>query len=210
MSKCSNIYVCYGCRTVAVLSVLKHSQSATYRHVHHCSAETCCRHLQGNYTNLVGVTLGLIYASTLQRRHTSMLEAMIYTGGDSNLDSDEAEYAWLSLDSLKPFREGDSLTAEDEAHVSDPTLTACIAAAERAVKAAADRSAAAAADAEQEGEDDDGAESLSDSDGGEVSCHPGQIWCSLGYLCSPLCQGSLHTLLHMLGTGMLQLSMHNA
>lgn len=90
------------------------------------------------------------------------------TGDDSKLDSDEAEYAWLSLDSLKPFREGDSLTAEDETHVSDPTLTACIAAAERAVKAAADR-AAAADDAEPEGEEEDGAESLSDSDGGEPS-----------------------------------------
>ena len=85
-------------------------------------------------------------------------------GGDSKSDSDEAEYAWLSLDSLKPFREGDSLTAEDENHVSDPTLTACIAAAERTVKAAAHRSAAA--EAEPQGEDDDGAESLSDSDGG--------------------------------------------
>lgn len=96
-------------------------------------------------------------------------ESQFCTGGDSKLDSDEAEYAWLSLDSLKPFREGDSLTAEDESYVSDPTLTACIAAAERAVKAAADRSAAAAADGEQEGEEDDGAESMSDSDGGGPS-----------------------------------------
>ncbi|KAL3149213.1 hypothetical protein ABBQ32_002039 [Trebouxia sp. C0010 RCD-2024] len=92
-------------------------------------------------------------------------QAIDHIGDDSKLDSDEAEYAWLSLDSLKPFREGDSLTAEDETHVSDPTLTACIAAAERAVKAAADR-AAAADDAEPEGEEEDGAESLSDSDGG--------------------------------------------
>lgn len=96
------------------------------------------------------------------------MQKVIFCTGESRLDSDEAEYAWLSLDSLKPFREGDSLTAEDENHVSDPTLTACIAAAERAVKAAADRPAAAAADAEQEGEDDDGVESLSDSDGGEA------------------------------------------
>lgn len=87
-------------------------------------------------------------------------------GGDSKSDSDEAEYAWLSLDSLKPFREGDSLTAEDENHISDPTLTACIASAERTVKAAAHRSAAA--EAEAQGEDDDGAESLSDSDGGNA------------------------------------------
>lgn len=97
-----------------------------------------------------------------------MQKVIFCTGDESRLDSDEAEYAWLSLDSLKPFREGDSLTAEDENHVSDPTLTACIAAAERAVKSAADRPAAPAAAAEQEGEDDDGAESQSDSDGGEA------------------------------------------
>ena len=96
------------------------------------------------------------------------VEAVCVTGADSKVDADEAEYAWLSLDSLKPFREGDSLVAKDESHVSDPTLTACIAAAERAVKSAADRAAAAAEDAEQDGEDDDGAESLSDSDGGEL------------------------------------------
>lgn len=95
-----------------------------------------------------------------------MLSVTLYTGDDSKLDSDEAEYAWLSLDSLKPFREGDSLTGEDETHISDPTLTACIAAAERAVKVAADK-AAAAGDAEPEGEDEDGAESMSDSEGGE-------------------------------------------
>ena len=83
------------------------------------------------------------------------------------VDKEEPEYAWLTLDSLKPFREGDSLTAEDENHVSDPTLTACIAAAEQVVKAAAEKAATPAADAEQDGEDEDGVESLSDSDGGE-------------------------------------------
>ncbi len=86
-------------------------------------------------------------------------------GSDSKLDSEEAEYAWLSIDSLKPFREGDSLAFEEDKHISDPTLKACIAAAERAVKAAADRAAAAADEAEQEGEDLDD-DSQSDSDGG--------------------------------------------
>ena len=89
------------------------------------------------------------------------------TGGDSRTDSEEAEYAWLSMDSLKPFREGDSSAFEEDKHISDPTLKACIAAAERAVKTAADRAAAAAADAEQEGEDIND-ESQSDSDGGEI------------------------------------------
>ena len=90
------------------------------------------------------------------------------SGSDSRLDSEEAEYAWLSIDSLKPFREGDSLAFEEDKHISDPTLKACIAAAERAVKTAADRAAAAAADAELEGEDVDD-DSQSDSDGGRIS-----------------------------------------
>lgn len=90
-----------------------------------------------------------------------------YTGGDNRSDSEEAEYAWLSMDSLKPFREGDSSAFEEDKHISDPTLKACIAAAERAVKTAADRAAAAAADAEQEGEDVN-EDSQSDSDGGET------------------------------------------
>ena len=92
----------------------------------------------------------------------------LLSGSDSRLDSEEAEYAWLSIDSLKPFREGDSLAFEEDKHISDPTLKACIAAAERAVKTAADRAAAAAADAELEGEDVDD-DSQSDSDGGKVS-----------------------------------------
>ncbi len=88
------------------------------------------------------------------------------SGSDSRLDSEEAEYAWLSIDSLKPFREGDSLAFEEDKHISDPTLKACIEAAERAVKTAADR-ATAAADAELEGEDVDD-DSQSDSDGGRL------------------------------------------
>ena len=95
----------------------------------------------------------------------------IIAGSGSKLDSEEAEYAWLSIDSLKPFREGDSLVAyDDDKHVGDPTLKACIAAAEQAVKAATDRAAAAATDeAEQEVKDaEDGDESQSDSDGGEM------------------------------------------
>lgn len=95
----------------------------------------------------------------------------IIAGSGSKLDSEEAEYAWLSIDSLKPFREGDSLVAyNDDKHVGDPTLKACIAAAEQAVKAATDRAAAAATDAaEQEAKDaEDGDESQSDSDGGEM------------------------------------------
>ena len=72
-------------------------------------------------------------------------------------EAEEAEYAWLALDSLKPFREGDGETVEGE----DPLLKGSIAAAEQAV-------AAAAAERAQEEEQaaDSGAESMSDSDGG--------------------------------------------
>ncbi len=97
------------------------------------------------------------------------------SGSDSRLDSEEAEYAWLSIDSLKPFREGDSLAFEEDKHISDPTLKACIEAAERAVKTAADRAAAAAADAELEGEDVDD-DSQSDSDGGRISAPVDAGW----------------------------------
>lgn len=71
-------------------------------------------------------------------------------------EAEEAEYAWLSLDSLKPFREGDGETVEGE----DPLLKGSIAAAEQAVAITADR-----AQDEDQGADS-GAESVSDSDGG--------------------------------------------
>ena len=90
-------------------------------------------------------------------------------GNDNRADAEEAEYAWLSMDSLKPFREGDSLAFEEDKHITDPTLKACISAAEHAVKAAADRAAAAAAVVE--GDDADDAESQSDSDGGQNACN---------------------------------------
>ncbi|KAL0025228.1 hypothetical protein WJX77_008845 [Trebouxia sp. C0004] len=110
----------------------------------------------GEVTDILASSHGPVYVCT---------QAMAHIGSDSRLESEEAEYAWLSIDSLKPFREGDSLAFEEDKHISDPTLKACIAAAEHAVKTAADRAAAAAADAELEGEDVDD-DSQSDSDGG--------------------------------------------
>ena len=77
-------------------------------------------------------------------------------GSDLKQEAEEAEYAWLSLDSLKPFREGDGETVEGE----DPLLKGSIAAAEQAVATAAD----IAQDEDQAA--DSGAESMSDSDGG--------------------------------------------
>lgn len=77
-------------------------------------------------------------------------------GSDLKKEAEEAEYAWLSLDSLKPFREGDGETVEGE----DPLLKGSIAAAEQAVATAAD----IALDEDQAA--NSGAESMSDSDGG--------------------------------------------
>lgn len=71
-------------------------------------------------------------------------------------EAEEAEYAWLSLDSLKPYREGDGDAVEGE----DPLLKGSVAAAEQAVATAADK----AQDEEQAA--DSGADSVSDSDGG--------------------------------------------
>ena len=87
------------------------------------------------------------------------------TGNEVKKEAEEAEYAWLALDSLKPFREGDGETVEGE----DPLLKGSIAAAEQALAAAAAR----AQDEEQAA--DSGAESMSDSDGGTQQSSIGDI-----------------------------------
>lgn len=86
--------------------------------------------------------------------------------GDS--ESEEAEYAWLPVDCLKPFQPGDTTGNPDGTLGADGNLAACVAAADRAVVAGERAMAAAAAAAAAEGD----AEALarlageSDSDGG--------------------------------------------
>lgn len=90
------------------------------------------------------------------------MQSPAHAGAEVKKEAEEAEYAWLSLDSLKPFREGDGEAMEVESPSGDPLLKGSIAAAEQAVAAAADRA-----------NNDDGvdseAESASDSDGGELT-----------------------------------------
>ena len=48
---------------------------------------------------------------------------------------EEAEYAWLTQPSLKPFNQGDLFGDADAPRTGDTTLQACVAAAERAMHA---------------------------------------------------------------------------
>ena len=49
-------------------------------------------------------------------------------------EGEEAEYAWLQADSLKPFTAGDSTGNPDGVLSGDATLQACVAAAKRALQ----------------------------------------------------------------------------
>ncbi len=66
-------------------------------------------------------------------------------------DSEEAEYAWLSLDCLKPFKLGDVSGTEGAAPSGDPLLKASVAAAEASVRAAAQRADALHIDSDSDG-----------------------------------------------------------
>lgn len=84
---------------------------------------------------------------------------------------EEAEYAWLPVDCLKPFGIGDGSGAGDGSMPIDGTLQACVAAAERAVEELEKQriaAAAAAAAAAERGEElsQRHSEDKSDSDGG--------------------------------------------
>ena len=49
-------------------------------------------------------------------------------------EGEEAEYAWLQAESLKPFSAGDTSGNPDGVLSGDPTLQACVAAADRALQ----------------------------------------------------------------------------
>ena len=76
-------------------------------------------------------------------------------------DSDEAEYAWLPVDCMKPFRPGDETGNPDGSISTDVTLQECVGAADRAVAEIERR--LAAADADMLGDGDH-----TDSDGGKL------------------------------------------
>ena len=80
-------------------------------------------------------------------------------------DAEEAEYAWLPVDCLKPFKAGDETGNSDGIISADATLQACVGAADRVVGESAQRAArrAAAMEAEQGPSEDD---QHTDSDGG--------------------------------------------
>ena len=56
------------------------------------------------------------------------------SSGPEAEEADEAEYAWLPLDFIKPFRSGDVSGTEGAPASEDENLRASIAAAEAAVK----------------------------------------------------------------------------
>ena len=90
---------------------------------------------------------------------------------------DEAEFAWLPMDCLKPFQPGDTCGAADGSEPDDLNLRACVGAANKAVlllqSRLDERNAAAAA----AGDELLVAEEDSDSDGGQ-SCN------SIAHLCT--------------------------
>jgi hypothetical protein len=114
-------------------------------------------------------------------------------------DEEEAEFAWLPVDCLKPFALGDGSGNPDGLAVDDVNLRACIAAANKAVEAVERRAAAKAAKLRQaadadgvaaSGEDDEDADAAaceasdqSDSDGGARG--PSQPWLSQALAAAP-------------------------
>ncbi|KAK9839116.1 hypothetical protein WJX74_009858 [Apatococcus lobatus] len=96
----------------------------------------------------------------------------ISAGRSGSSEAEEEEYAWLAHGCLKPFVQGDGVGSKPAGIQADPTLQACIAAAERAVSAQRPASAATSADPRQSGDEDaelDGSawpNAESDSDGG--------------------------------------------
>lgn len=105
------------------------------------------------------------------------------------MDTEEAEYAWLPIYCLKPFEKGDAAkhAGREGQTGEDANLSACVAAAERALTSILelhDKRAEAAAD---EDEADSAAES--DSDGGAHHFStdiPMRHIFTAGYLISPL------------------------
>ena len=85
-------------------------------------------------------------------------------------DGDEAEYAWLSANNLKPFKQGDSQMMDPAMTGNDPSLRECILAAERNVTDLLARAAArekARTEQQEVAQDDADTEAATDSDGGE-------------------------------------------
>jgi hypothetical protein len=91
----------------------------------------------------------------------------VHAGDDKG--DEEAEYAWLPYDNIKPFALGDVSGNNDGQAPADPVLLASVAAAEAALRAATAKqqqaasragasgfAAAAAGDATDEGSDSDG------------------------------------------------------
>ncbi|KAK9823247.1 hypothetical protein WJX72_001331 [[Myrmecia] bisecta] len=95
------------------------------------------------------------------------------SAGEGEAENEEAEFAWLPVDCLKPFSVGDGSGSGMGLLVEDSTLTACIAAAERALADMLSRHAASQPARDAEHEEEGEAEEhvvdlggLSDSDGG--------------------------------------------
>ena len=89
-------------------------------------------------------------------------------------EGDEAEYAWLSANNLKPFKQGDSQMVDPAMTGNDPSLRECILAAERNVTDFLARAAArekARAEQQEVAQDEADTEAATDSDGGDASCH---------------------------------------
>ena len=109
-----------------------------------------------------------------------MYDCGLLTGSDG--DNEEAEYAWLPVDCLKPFVAGDETGDPNGVIPGDYTLKACVTAAERAVTqlsaGALDQEARSAADAAEgpgqgaSGELEGTSAEDSDSDGGIVIIVP--------------------------------------
>lgn len=106
-------------------------------------------------------------------------EPFMFTHYAEETEPEEAEYAWLPLDCIKPFRFGDVSGVDGGAASSDPALKASVAQAEGALRAsgqhltAASRAAALAATGDMEAAAAareeaiiEEAEFQSDSDGG--------------------------------------------
>lgn len=86
-------------------------------------------------------------------------------------DGDEAEYAWLSANNLKPFRQGDSQMMDPAMTGNDPSLRECILAAEHNVTDFLARAAArekARTEQQEVALDEADSEAATDSDGGEA------------------------------------------
>lgn len=72
---------------------------------------------------------GLPHALHLPNAMRSHHRCLLYAGDSA----DEAEYAWLPVDCMKPFRSGDETGNADGSVSGDATLQACVGAADKAL-----------------------------------------------------------------------------